>query len=45
MMRLFKVWLKNYDAWCVSMGLTPDKKRCCVPHRSENDERLTDEKK
>lgn len=31
----FKRWLARYDAWCVSMGLTPENKRSCVPYRSE----------
>ena len=32
-------WLKRviakYDAWCHSMGLTPENKRSCVPYRSD----------
>ncbi|MEZ8823585.1 DUF5363 family protein [Vibrio sp. 10N.261.55.A7] len=32
-------WLKSllnrYDAWCQSMGLTPENKRSCVPYKQE----------
>ncbi|WP_261834203.1 hypothetical protein [Vibrio ishigakensis] len=32
-------WLRNlinrYDAWCASMGLTPEQKRSCVPYRRD----------
>ncbi|WP_169739006.1 MULTISPECIES: DUF5363 family protein [Vibrio] len=32
-------WLKRliarYDAWCLSMGLTPENKRSCVPYRRD----------
>ncbi|WP_171760172.1 DUF5363 family protein [Vibrio sp. RE86] len=32
-------WLKQlivrYDAWCASMGLTPENKRSCVPYRRD----------
>lgn len=45
MIRLLKAWLKKYDAWCVSMGLTPDKRRSCVAHRSEKTERSADDTK
>ncbi len=35
MLKWFKRLLAKYDAWCLSMGLTPDKKRSCIPYRSE----------
>jgi hypothetical protein len=35
MIKLFKAWLKKYDAWCQSMGLTPGQKRSCVAYREE----------
>ncbi|WP_158675997.1 DUF5363 family protein [Vibrio aquaticus] len=32
-------WLKRllakYDAWCLSLGLTPENKRSCVPYRTD----------
>ncbi|WP_167489349.1 DUF5363 family protein [Vibrio ouci] len=32
-------WLKRllakYDAWCLSLGLTPEHKRSCVPYRTD----------
>ena len=32
-------WIKRlvekYDAWCLSMGLTPENKRSCVPYRRD----------
>ncbi|MEZ8101340.1 MULTISPECIES: DUF5363 family protein [Vibrio] len=35
MLNWFKLWLAKYDAWCHSMGLTPENKRSCVPYRSD----------
>ncbi len=35
MWQRFKQWLARYDAWCQSMGLTPEQKRSCVPYRKE----------
>ncbi|MGD8109791.1 DUF5363 family protein [Vibrio sp. NTOU-M3] len=37
MVTWLKQLLRKYDAWCVSMGLTPENKRSCVPYRSEPD--------
>ena len=31
----FKRWIAKYDQWCLSLGLTPENKRSCVPYRSE----------
>ncbi len=31
----FKKWLKRYDDWCESMGLTPENKRSCVPYKAD----------
>ncbi len=31
----FKKVLAKYDAWCLSMGLTPENKRSCVPYRKD----------
>ncbi|ANS86295.1 hypothetical protein VSVS12_02539 [Vibrio scophthalmi] len=31
----FTRWLKKYDQWCQSMGLTPEQKRSCVAYRAE----------
>ncbi|CAM3030706.1 DUF5363 domain-containing protein [Vibrio tubiashii] len=36
MLKWFKRWLAKYDAWCQSMGLTPENKRSCVPYRSDS---------
>jgi len=36
MLNWFKHWLAKYDAWCHSMGLTPENKRSCVPYRSDS---------
>ena len=36
MLKWFKQWLAKYDAWCQSMGLTPENKRSCVPYRSDS---------
>ncbi|GAD90117.1 hypothetical protein VHA01S_033_00180 [Vibrio halioticoli NBRC 102217] len=34
-----KKWLlnliKQYDAWCENLGLTPEHKRSCVPYRQD----------
>ncbi len=42
-------WLKRviarYDAWCEELGLTPDKKRSCVPYKSESNVESKDGKK
>ncbi len=27
--------LEKYDQWCEELGLTPDKKRSCVPYKEE----------
>ncbi|USD31973.1 MULTISPECIES: DUF5363 family protein [Vibrio] len=35
MMSWFKQWVAQYDAWCQSMGLTPENKRSCVPYRTD----------
>ncbi|MEF1289336.1 DUF5363 family protein [Vibrio sp. M260118] len=35
MRKWIKKWIAKYDAWCKSMGLTPENKRSCVPYRSE----------
>ncbi|MFM2590813.1 DUF5363 family protein [Vibrio sp. TBV020] len=35
MLNWFKRALAKYDAWCQSMGLTPENKRSCVPYRAE----------
>lgn len=35
----FKQWIARgiarYDAWCQSLGLTPENKRSCVPYRRD----------
>ncbi|NUW71377.1 DUF5363 family protein [Vibrio mediterranei] len=36
MVELLKKWLKKYDDWCASLGLTPENKRSCVPYRKES---------
>ncbi|WP_162197057.1 DUF5363 family protein [Vibrio galatheae] len=41
----FKKWIARYDAWCQSMGLTPENKRSCVPYRSEPRSPSSDDKK
>ncbi|MGF1696762.1 DUF5363 domain-containing protein [Vibrio lamellibrachiae] len=33
MLKWLKSCLRKYDAWCLSMGLTPENKRSCVPYR------------
>ncbi|WP_206355575.1 DUF5363 family protein [Vibrio maerlii] len=42
-------WLKRviarYDAWCEELGLTPDKKRSCVPYKAEPTTKSADDKK
>ncbi len=35
MWKWIKAWVAKYDAWCQSMGLTPEQKRSCVPYRSD----------
>ncbi|MDN3662553.1 DUF5363 domain-containing protein [Vibrio astriarenae] len=35
MWQWLKKWLGKYDRWCASMGLTPENKRSCVPHRKD----------
>ncbi|GIA22873.1 DUF5363 family protein [Vibrio cholerae] len=30
-----KRWIAKYDAWCKSLGLTPEQKRSCVPYRKD----------
>lgn len=39
-----KVLVAKYDAWCQSMGLTPDQKRSCVPYRSDPENKDQPEK-
>ncbi|EOX3451480.1 DUF5363 family protein [Vibrio cholerae] len=33
MWQWLKGWIAKYDAWCKSLGLTPEQKRSCVPYR------------
>ncbi|MFC0171008.1 DUF5363 family protein [Vibrio comitans] len=35
MKKWLRKMLKRYDDWCLSLGLTPENKRSCVPYRSE----------
>ncbi len=35
MFSLIMRWVAKYDAWCASMGLTPENKRSCVPIKKE----------
>lgn len=35
MWQWLKRWVAKYDAWCNSMGLTPENKRSCVPYRRD----------
>jgi hypothetical protein len=35
MLKWLKQLVAKYDAWCDSMGLTPENKRSCVPYRSD----------
>ncbi|MGC9402833.1 hypothetical protein [Vibrio genomosp. F10] len=35
MVKWLTFWLNKYDAWCVSMGLTPENKRSCVPYKKD----------
>ncbi|WP_261816167.1 DUF5363 domain-containing protein [Vibrio gallicus] len=35
MMNWLRKLIKRYDKWCVSMGLTPEQKRSCVPYRTD----------
>lgn len=35
MLLWFKKMLARYDAWCLSMGLTPEQKRSCVPYKKD----------
>ncbi|MFC0059596.1 DUF5363 family protein [Vibrio inusitatus] len=35
MMKWLRKMLKRYDEWCLSLGLTPENKRSCVPYRSD----------
>jgi hypothetical protein len=30
-----KCWVKKYDNWCQSLGLTLEHKRSCVPYRKD----------
>jgi hypothetical protein len=36
-----KIWqnmkriIEKYDAWCESLGLTPEQKRSCVPYKKD----------
>ncbi|WP_162889477.1 hypothetical protein [Vibrio ezurae] len=32
--RLLKL-IEKYDAWCESLGLTPENKRSCTPYRRD----------
>lgn len=36
MLNRLKNALKKYDAWCKSLGLTPEQKRGCVPIKKED---------
>jgi hypothetical protein len=33
--KTIKQWVEKYDAWCLSLGLTPENKRSCVPYKKE----------
>ncbi|MGV2987410.1 DUF5363 family protein [Vibrio sp. E150_011] len=35
MQKMWRNWLKKYDNWCQSMGLTPENKRSCVPYKKD----------
>ncbi|MFA0440466.1 DUF5363 family protein [Vibrio sp. 10N.286.49.B1] len=35
MLKMWRNWLKKYDNWCHSMGLTPENKRSCVPYKKD----------
>ncbi|WP_295900573.1 DUF5363 family protein [uncultured Vibrio sp.] len=35
MLKWLKSILTRYDAWCQSMGLTPENKRSCVPYKKD----------
>ncbi|MGF1747455.1 DUF5363 family protein [Vibrio cionasavignyae] len=35
MLKWLHVWLKKYDNWCQSMGLTPENKRSCTPYKQD----------
>lgn len=35
MIAWFKRLIAKYDVWCLSMGLTPENKRSCVPYRKD----------
>ncbi|MGN2615973.1 DUF5363 family protein [Aliivibrio fischeri] len=37
MLTLIKLWIRKYDAWCESLGLTPENKRSCVPYKKEEE--------
>lgn len=37
MWKRIKQWIKKYDAWCTSLGLTPENKRSCVPYKKEGE--------
>lgn len=37
-----KVWIKKYDKWCEELGLTPENKRRCVPHRRDPQRQQTE---
>ncbi|WP_159738079.1 DUF5363 family protein [Vibrio atypicus] len=45
MLNWFKKALSKYDAWCKSMGLTPENKRSCVPYRSDSPHSSKENKK
>lgn len=36
-LKLIKLWIKKYDDWCKSLGLTPENKRSCVPYKKEEE--------
>ncbi|WP_167369931.1 DUF5363 family protein [Vibrio panuliri] len=42
MWQWFKRLIARYDAWCHSMGLTPEHKRSCVPYRSDSSSETED---
>lgn len=37
----FKKWLKRYDAWCFSIGITEENRRRCVPYRNDSTDQVS----
>ena len=35
MLSRLKLLVRRYDKWCEELGLTPENKRSCVPHRTD----------